>query len=228
MAPFEALYGRRCRTPLNWTETGDSQIFGPDHLRQAEEQVQLIRDRLRTAQSRQKSYSDLKRRELTFQPGDFVYLRVTPLKGMQRFHVHGKLAPRFIGPFKVLSRRGEVSYQLELPSELAEFHDVFHVSLLRKCLQVPDKPEVFRKVDHHALDLNQDLTYREFPLQILEEQVHLTRRRKLKFYKVQWRHHTEDEATWEREEYLRKEYPQLLEAYTSEARGRASFKRGRS
>src|SRR4051794_34781597 len=129
MAPFEALYGRRCRTPLNWIETGDSQIFGPDHLRQAEEQVELIHDRLKTAQSSQKSYSDHKRRELTFQPSDFVYLRVSPLKGMQRFHVHGKLAPRFIGPLKVLARRGEVSYQLELPSELAEFHDVFHISL---------------------------------------------------------------------------------------------------
>src|SRR3954447_125277 len=117
MAPFEALYGRRCHTPLNWTETGDSQIFGPDHLRQAEEQLQLIRDRLKTAQSRQKGYSDRKHRELTFQPGDFDYLRVTPLKGMQHFHVRGKLAPRFIGPFKVLSHRGEVSYQLELPSE---------------------------------------------------------------------------------------------------------------
>src|SRR3954447_11797124 len=147
---------------------------------------------------------------------------------MQRFHVRGKLAPRFIGPFKILSRRGEVSYQLELPSELAEFHDVFHISLLRKCLQAPDKPEVFRNMDHRALDLNQDLTYMEFPLRILEEQVRLTWRRKLKFYKVQWSNHTEDEATWEREDYLLKEYPQLLEAYTSEARGRASFKGGRS
>src|SRR3954463_4285654 len=104
---------------------------------------------------------------------------------------------------------------------------MFHISLLRKCLQVPDKPEVFWNVGHRALDLNQDLTYREFPLRILEEQVRLTRRRKLKFYKVQWSNHTEDEATWEREDYLR-EYPQLLEAYTSEARGQASFKGGRS
>ena len=107
MAPFEALYGRRCHTPLNWSETGDSQIFGPDHLQQSEEQVQLIRDRLKTAQSHQKSYSDQKRRELSFKAGDFVYLRVTPLKGMQCFHVRGKLAPRFIGPFKILARRGE-------------------------------------------------------------------------------------------------------------------------
>jgi hypothetical protein len=139
---------------------------------------------LKTAQSRQKSYSDRKPRDLEFKLDDFAYLRVTPLKGMQRFHVRGKLAPRFIGPFKVLGRKGEVSYQLELPHELSAFHDVFHVSLLRKCLQVPDKPEVFKNVDHRTLDLNQDLTYRETPLRILEEQVRLTRRRKLKFYKV--------------------------------------------
>ena len=131
MAPFEALYGRKCRTPLNWTETGDSQIFGVDTLQAAEEQVQLIRDRLRAAQSRQKSYADTKRRDVSFSIGDFVYLRVTPLKGMQCFHVNGKLAPRYISPFKILACRGEVSYQLELPEELSAFHDVLmcHFSL---------------------------------------------------------------------------------------------------
>ena len=87
MPPFQLLYGRPCHTPLNWTETGDGKNFGPDTLRQAQEQVQLVRDRLKTAQSRQKSYADPKRRELTFTEGDFVYLRVSPLKGMQRFHV---------------------------------------------------------------------------------------------------------------------------------------------
>ena len=104
MPPFQLLYGRPCRTPLNWTETGDGKIFGPDTLRQAQEQVQLVRDRLKTAQSRQKRYADPKRREVTFAEGDFVYLRVTPLKGMQRFHVRGKLAPRYIGPFRILKR----------------------------------------------------------------------------------------------------------------------------
>ena len=91
MPPFQLLYGRPCRTPLNWMETGDGNIFGPDTLRQAQEQVQLVRDRLKTAQSRQKSYADPKRREVTFVEGNFVYLRVTPLKGMQRFHVRGRL-----------------------------------------------------------------------------------------------------------------------------------------
>ena len=97
MAPFEALYGRRCRTPLNWSETGDSRIFGLDMLKEAEEKVKQIRDRLKTAQSRQKSYYDQKHREVSFEPGDSVYLRVSPMRGLQRFKIKGKLAPRFTG-----------------------------------------------------------------------------------------------------------------------------------
>jgi hypothetical protein len=131
---------------------------------------------------------------------------------MQRFHVKGKLAPRYIGPFKILDRRGTMSYKLELPSELSEFHDVFHVSQLRKCLQVPDKPKTFKEIDHTSIDLNSDLTYRERPISILEEDIRLTRRRKIKMYKVQWSNHTEDEATWEHEDYLRREFPGLLHA----------------
>ena len=100
MAPFEVLYGRKCRTPLNWSEIGDSQIFGPDILKEAEEKVHKIREHLKTAQSRYKSYADKRRRELTFNIGDFVYLKVSPLKGMQRFQLRGKLAPRYVGPFK--------------------------------------------------------------------------------------------------------------------------------
>jgi hypothetical protein len=167
---------------------------------------------LKAVQSRQKSYADSKRRPVTFNVGDFVYLRVTPLKGMQCFHVKGKLSPRYIGPFKILVRRGEMSYKLELPAELSEFHDVFHVSQLRKCLQVPNKPETFTQIDHNSVDLNHDLTYRERPIRILEEDIHLTRRRKIKIFKVQWSNHTEDEATWECEDYLRREFPDLLHA----------------
>jgi hypothetical protein len=131
---------------------------------------------------------------------------------MQRFHVKGKLAPRYIGPFKILERRGEMSYKLEMPSELSEFHDVFHISQLRKCLQVPSKPETFKEIDHNTIDLNHDLTYQERPIRVLEEDVRLTRRRKIKMYKVQWSNHTENEATWEREDYLQREFPELLHA----------------
>jgi hypothetical protein len=212
MAPFEALYGRKCRTPLNWSETRESQVFGPDIIKEAKEQVQLIQNRLKAAQSRQKSYADSRRRPLTFQVGDFVYLRVTPLKGMQCFHEKGKLAPRYIGPYKILERRGELSYKLELPPKLSEFHDVFHVSQLRKCLRAPNQPETFKDVEQDTIDLNHDLTYRERPIRILEKDVHLTRRRKINMYKVQWSNHTEDEATWEREDYLQREFPELLNA----------------
>jgi hypothetical protein len=131
---------------------------------------------------------------------------------MQRFHVKGKLAPRYIGPFKILDRKGAMSYNLELPPELSEFHDVFHVSQLHKCLQVPNKPETFIPIDHNSVNLNHDLTYRERPIRILGEDVCVTHRRKIKMYKVQWSSHTEDEATWEREDYLRREFPRLLHA----------------
>jgi hypothetical protein len=115
MAPFEMLYGWRCRTPLFWSEAGERKVFGPDILQEAEKQVRMVRENLWVAQSRQKSYADHTRRELSFEVGDFVYLNVLPMRGLRHFKVWGKLAPRFIGPFKILEKRGEVAYQLELP-----------------------------------------------------------------------------------------------------------------
>ena len=165
---------------------------------------------------------------MTFKGGDMVYLRVTPLKGVQRFHIRGRLAPRYIGPFQIKARCGEVSYQLDLPPHPCEFHDVFHVSLLRKCLQVPRASHSYQKVDHQAIDLNHDLTYRERPLCILHEDIRLTRSCKVKLYKVQWSNHSEEEATWEREDYLEREFPGFLSASTLESRGQDSPKGGRS
>ena len=128
MAPFEALYGRKCITPLYWSETGESQLFGPEIIKEAERQVQVVRESLKVAQSRQKSYADTRRRELTFEEGEFVYLKVSPIKGLRRFKVKGMLSPPYIGPFKILSRKGEVAYELELPSRLSDVHNVFHIS----------------------------------------------------------------------------------------------------
>jgi hypothetical protein len=101
MSPFEALYGRKCRTHLYWDQTGERQSFGPELIQEAEEQVRVIRENLRVAQTRQKSYADNRRRPLEFEEGDYVYLKVSPLRGMRRFKVMGKLSPRFIGPFRV-------------------------------------------------------------------------------------------------------------------------------
>ena len=128
MTPFEALYGRKCRTSLFWNQTGETQVFGLDVLRDAEEQVRMIMDNLRVAQSQQKSYADTRRRELVFEVRDYVYLKVSHMRGVRRFNMKGKLEPRYIGPFRILERRGEVAYQLELPESLSGVHDVFHVS----------------------------------------------------------------------------------------------------
>jgi hypothetical protein len=111
MAPFEALYGRKCRTPLYWSQTGESQLFGTDIIKEAERQVQIIRENLGVAQSRQKSYADRKRRDVYFQEGDYVYLNVSPIRGLRRFKVKGKLSPRFIGPFLDLTTSGRGSIQ---------------------------------------------------------------------------------------------------------------------
>jgi hypothetical protein len=108
MAPFEALYGRRCRTPLNWSQTGERKVFRPDLVSEAQEKIGIIQANLKTAQSRQKSYTDIRRSPLRFQVGDFVYLRVSPIRGIQRFGVKGKLAPRYIGPFEVLEVCGTI------------------------------------------------------------------------------------------------------------------------
>jgi hypothetical protein len=111
MSPFKVLCGRKCRTPLFWNEPGENQVFGPEILQEAERQVQVIRENLQQAQSRQKSYADHRRRNLSFEVGDFVYLKVLPMTGLRHFKIRGKLAPRYIGPFKILEQRGEVAYQ---------------------------------------------------------------------------------------------------------------------
>jgi hypothetical protein len=119
MANFESLYRRKCRTPLYWSYTGESQLFEPEIIKEAERQVEIIQENLKTAQSRQKSYADPKRREVVFEVEDYAYRRVSPIQGLRRFKIRGKLSPCFIGPFKVLERNGEVAYRLELPARLS-------------------------------------------------------------------------------------------------------------
>ena len=180
MAPFEALYGRKCKTPLFWNQMGETQVFGPDVLRDVEEQVRMIRDNLRVAQSRQKSYADTRRRELVFEIGDYIYLKVSPMRSVRRFSMKGKLAPRYIGPFKILERRGEVAYQLELPESLSGVYDVFYVSQLKKCLRVPKE-----QIPLEKLTVKEDLTYEEFSIKILETAKRVTRSRVIKMCKIQ-------------------------------------------
>jgi hypothetical protein len=171
-------------------------------------------------QSRQKSYIDHRRRELSFEVGDFMYLKVSPLRGLHHFKVRGKLTPRFIGPFKILKKRGEVAYQLELPPQLSDVHDVLHVSQLKNCLRVPKE-----QLPMENLDAKEDLSYREYPIKILETFKRVTWNKKIKMCKVQWSHYTEEEATWEREEELKAEFSSFF-SDPSESRGRDSFYEG--
>ena len=207
MAPFEALYGQRCRTPLCWSETGERQFFGPDTVIEAEERVKVIQANLKAAQSRQKSYHDKRKRPLTFQIGDHVYLRVSPMRGVHRFGVKGKLAPRYVGPFPILELCGPVAYRIQLPSHLQALHNIFHVSQLKKCVKVPS--EVL-SMPLEEVPLEPDLSYEERPVKVLDHKERVTRSRTIKFYKVQWSNHTEEEATWEQESYLKSQYPDFL------------------
>jgi hypothetical protein len=127
---------------------------------------------------------------LSFEVGDFVYLKVSPMTGLRHFKVRGKLALRFIRPFKILEKRGEVAYQLELPPQLSDVHDVIHVSQLKKCPRVPEE-----QIPMEDLDAKEDLSYQEYPVKILEMSERVTRNKKIKMCKVQWSHHTEEEAT---------------------------------
>jgi hypothetical protein len=189
MAPSEMLYRHRCQTLLFWNETREWKVFGPDILQEAEKEVRMVRGNLHVAQSRQKSYTDHRRRELSFEVGDFVYLKVSPMRGLCRFKVQGKVAPRFIGPFKILEKRAEVAYQLELPLQLSDVHDVFHVSQLKKCLHVPEE-----QMPMEEFDAKEDLSYQEYPVMILETSERVTRNKKIKMSKVQWSHHTKEEV----------------------------------
>jgi hypothetical protein len=115
MAPYEALYGRKCRSPICWEEVGERKLLGPELVQMSTEKIKLIREWLKTAQSRQKSYADRRRRDLEFHIGDFVFLKVSPFSGVKRFEKKGKLSPRFVGPFEILEMIGTVAYRIALP-----------------------------------------------------------------------------------------------------------------
>jgi hypothetical protein len=222
MSPFEALYGRRCQTPLMWSNVRENNLEGPAFIKEAEEKVALICKRLLEAQSRQKSYADNRRRELSFEEGDFVYLKVSPMHGFKRFQVKGKLALRFIGPYPIIGRIGPAAYRLQLPESMSDIHNVFQVSQLHKCLKVPKS-----RIAEELVQIQKDLQYLEKLVKILDSAIRKTRNSEVKLCKVQWSTEGEEEATSESEDSLRKEYPYLF-SNQSESRGRDSFKWGRS
>ncbi|GJZ12388.1 putative reverse transcriptase domain-containing protein [Tanacetum coccineum] len=204
-APFEALYGRKCRSPVCWTEVGEAQILGPELIQETTEKIIQIKQRMQAARDRQKSYADLKRKPMEFQVGDKVMLKVSPWKGVVRFGKRGKLNPRYVGPFKVIERVGEVAYKLELPEELSRVHNTFHVSNLKKCHA--DEPLA---VPLDGLNLDDKLHFVEEPVEIVDREVKRLKRSRIPLVKVRWNSKRGPEFTWEREDQFKKKYPHLF------------------
>ncbi|GJX63196.1 putative reverse transcriptase domain-containing protein [Tanacetum coccineum] len=204
-APYEALYGRKCRSPICWAEVGEAQLTGPELIQETTEKIVLIKQRMQAAQDRQKSYADRKRKPMEFEVGDRVMLKVSPWKGVVRFGKRGKLNPRYVGPFKVLAKVGKVAYRLELPQELSRVHHTFHVSNLKKCYA--DEPLVMPLEGIHVDD---KLQFVEEPVEIMEREIKRLKRSRIPLVKVRWNSRRGPEFTWEREDSFKQKYPQLF------------------
>ncbi|GAU46468.1 hypothetical protein TSUD_402350 [Trifolium subterraneum] len=205
MAPYEALYGRKCRTPLCWTEVGDKGVLGPEIIQETTLKIKSVKEHMRVAQSRQKSYADHRRRPIEFEQGDHVFLRVTPKLGLRGVFKTKKLAPRYIGPYQILKRVGSVAYQLALPPSMSRMHDVFHVSQLRKFI-----PDPFVPVELESIDLQPDLTYQPDPIRVVDRDVKALRNKKIPVVKVEWSRAPDGEFTWELESEMMKNHPHLF------------------
>ncbi|GJY04320.1 putative reverse transcriptase domain-containing protein [Tanacetum coccineum] len=186
VAPYEALYERKCRSPVCWSKVGDSQLIGPELIRDTTEKIVQIKNRLLTARSRHKSYADKRAKTLEFEVGDMVLLKVSPLKGVVHFGKRKKLSPRYIGPFKILARVGPVAYTLELPEELKGIHNTFHI-------QLDDKLHVI-----------------EEPVKVVNKEVKRLKQSRIPIVKVHWNSPRGPEFTWECEDQIKKKYPHLF------------------
>ncbi|GJQ97197.1 putative reverse transcriptase domain-containing protein [Tanacetum coccineum] len=186
-APFEALYGRKCRSPICW----------------AEHRLQVSRDR-------QRSYADKRRKPLEFQVEDKVMLKVSPRKGVIRFGKRGKINPRYIRPFKILAKVRTIAYRLELPEKLSRVHSTFHVSNLNKCLS--DEPFAISIDEIHVDD---KLNFIEEPIKIMDREVKRLKQSRIPIVKVRWNSKRGPEYTWEREDQMQKKYPHIFANHES-------------
>nr|GFA57993.1 putative reverse transcriptase domain-containing protein [Tanacetum cinerariifolium] len=179
--PFKVLYGRKCRSPVCWTEVGEAQILNPELIQETTEKIVQIKQRMQSARDRQKSYADLKRKPMEFHVGDKVMLKVSPWKWDVRFGKRGKLNPRYVGPFKVLERVGDVAYKLNLPEELSRVHNTFHVSNLKKCHA---KEPLAVPLDE--LHFDDKLYFVEELVEIVDCEVKRLKRSRIPLVKVRW------------------------------------------
>nr|GEV55450.1 putative reverse transcriptase domain-containing protein [Tanacetum cinerariifolium] len=196
---------RKCRSLVCWSEVGDAQLTGPELIRKTTKMIQ-IKNRLLAAHSRQKSYTDVRRKPLEFEVGDRVILKVSPWKGVIRFGKGGKLSPQYIGPFKILSRIGQVAYKLNLPQELHGIHNTFHVSKLKKCLADEELVILLEEVK-----IDDKLHFIEEPVEIMDREVKQLKQSWIPIVKVRWNSKRGPEYTWEREDQMWKKYPHLFD-----------------
>ncbi|GJW06999.1 putative reverse transcriptase domain-containing protein [Tanacetum coccineum] len=194
-APFEALYGQKCRSPVCWSEVGQVQLTGPDLVRETSEKIIQIKQRMQTALDRQKSYADKKRKSMDFQVGDKVMLKVSPWKRVVHFRKRGKLNPRYVGPFKVLEKVRAIAYKLKLPQELSRVHNTFHVSNLKRCYF-----DDLLTVPLDGLHIDDKLQFVEEPVKIIDREVKKLRHSRVPIVKVRWDSKRGPEFMWERED----------------------------
>ncbi|GJS84847.1 putative reverse transcriptase domain-containing protein [Tanacetum coccineum] len=204
-APFEALYGRKCRSPICWAEVGDAQLTGPEIVHETTEKIIQIKKRIQAARDRQKSYADRRRKPLEFEVGDKVMLKVSPWKGVIRFGKRGKLNPRYIGPFRIIAKVGTLAYRLELPEQLSRVHSTFHVSNLKKCFV--DEPLA---IPLDEIQIDDKLHFIEEPVEIMDREVKRLKQSRIPIVKVRWNSRRGPEFTWEREDQMKKKYPHLF------------------
>ncbi|GJR49244.1 putative reverse transcriptase domain-containing protein [Tanacetum coccineum] len=204
-APFEALYGRKCRSPICWAEVGDAQLTGPEIFHETTENIIQIKKRIQAARDRQKSYADRRRKPLEFEVGDKVMLKVSPWKGVIRFGKRGKLNPRYIGPFKILDRVGTLVYRLELPNQLSRVHSTIHVSNLKKCFV--NEPLA---IPLDEIQIDDKLYFIEEPVEIIDQEVKRLKQSRIPIVKIHWNSRRGPEFTWEREDQMKKKYPHLF------------------
>ncbi|GKC77814.1 putative reverse transcriptase domain-containing protein [Tanacetum coccineum] len=205
VAPFEALYGRKYRSPVCWVEVGDAQLTGPAIIHETTEKIIQIKSRIQSARDRQKIYANIRRKLMVFQVGGRIMLKVLPWKGVVHFGKQGKLNPRYVSPFKVIERVGTVAYKLELPPQLSQVHNTFHVSNLKKCLS--DESFV---ISLEELRVDDKLHFVEEPVEVMDHEIKQLKRSRIPIIKVRWNSKRGPEFTWECEDQFKHKYPHLI------------------
>ncbi|GKC04840.1 putative reverse transcriptase domain-containing protein [Tanacetum coccineum] len=204
-APFEALYGCKCRSPICWAEVGNSQLTGLEIIHKTTEKIVQINSRIQATCDREQSYADVRRKPLEFQVGDKVMLKVSPWNGVIHFGIRGKLNPRYIGPFKIIAKVRTVAYHLELLEKLSRVHSMFHISNLKKCLA--DEPLA---IPLDEIQVDEKLYFIEEPIEIVDRKVKSLKQSCIPIVKVRWNSKRGLEFTWEREDQMQKKYPRLF------------------